>query len=178
MTVQSFETKVMKNLLIAITFFSMLLSGCKVSYSFRGGEIPGKTFSVGTLTNSASLVNPNLAIVMQDKLQEKFTNESNLKYTDGNGDANFSGRITSYKVSPVQGTGATTVALNRLTIAVEFLYTNPDDKTVPEEGKVIKVSSYDDFESTEDFSSIEDELMESISEKLVALVYNQVLVDW
>lgn len=162
-------------LIIAI---SVIALSCKVSYSFRGGEIPGKTFSIESFTNTASLVNPNLAIVMQDALQEKFTNESNLKYTDGVGDANFVGVIKDYKISPVQGTGTETVALNRLTISVNIIYTNTEDQSIEESGKTINISSYDDFESTEDFASIEDELMKTISKKLVDLVFNQVLVDW
>lgn len=165
----------MRNFLIILS--SILLFGCAglPSYSFRGGEIPGKTFSIESFTNTASLVNPNLAIVMQDAMQERFTNESNLKYTDGTGDAHFQGMITNYRISPVQGTGNETVALNRLTITVKVTYTNLVDG-----GQDFDKSftSFDDFESTVDFASVEDELMESISKKLVDLVYNQVLVDW
>ncbi|MFL2581688.1 MAG: LPS assembly lipoprotein LptE [Flavobacteriales bacterium] len=163
----------MKKLLIIA--LSCIALGCKVSYSFRGGEIPGQTFSIESFTNTATLVNPNLAIVMQDELQERFTNESNLKYTNGVGEAHFKGVITKYAITPLQGTGNEIVALNRLTISVKVTYTNSEndaqdfDKTF---------TSFDDFESTEDFSSIEDALMESISEKLVALVYNETLMEW
>lgn len=164
----------MKNYIFAI--FALILTGCAgVSYSFRGGEIPGETFSVGSFTNEANIVNPNLAIVMQDALQERLTNESNLKYSDGQGDAHFEGVITKYAISPVQGTGDQTVNLNRLTISVKITYTNSANGNADFDQTF---TSYDDFESDEDFSSVEDDLMQSISEKLVALVYNQVLVDW
>ncbi len=149
--------------------------GCKVSYSFRGGEIPGQTFSIESFTNTATLVNPNLAIVMQDELQERFTNESNLKYTDGFGEAHFKGVITKYAITPVQGTGTETVALNRLTISVKITYSNSKNDS-QDFDKIF--SSFDDFESTQDFSSIEDELMKTISEKLVALIYNETLMEW
>lgn len=165
----------MKHLLIIIS--AITLFGCAglPSYSFRGGEIPGKSFSIESFSNAATLVNPNLAIVMQDALQERFTNESNLKYTDESGDANFKGMITNYRISPVQGTGTETVALNRLTITVKITYTNIVDGAQDFDKAF---TSFDDFESTVDFASVEDELMESISKKLVDLVYNQVLVDW
>ena len=161
-----------KLLVIAISCIAL---GCKVSYSFRGGEIPGQTFSIESFTNTATLVNPNLAIVMQDELQERFTNESNLKYTNGVGEAHFKGEITKYAITPVQGTGNETVALNRLTISVKITYTNSEN----DEQDFDKIfTSFDDFESTQDFSSIEDELMETISEKLVALIYNETLMEW
>ena len=163
----------MKNLLLILV--TIVALGCKVSYSFRGGEIPGQTFSIESITNTASLVNPNLAIVLQDALQEKFTNESNLKYTNGIGDAQFTGVITRYTITPEQGTGSDIVALNRLTISIKITYTNSENGD-QDFNKTFE--SYDNFKATEDSSSIEDELMESISKKLVDLVYNETLMEW
>tara|TARA_B110000211_G_C14073201_1_gene550851 strand:- start:1297 stop:1803 length:507 start_codon:yes stop_codon:yes gene_type:complete len=167
--------KVFWSILIGFT-----LTACAVSYSFQGGTVSGETFAVKTfnLGNRLTLVNPNLPIVLQEALQQKFINESNLKFTDAKADVNFDGTIVKYTITPVQGTGDQTVNLNRLTISIEVLYTNEVDKTIPTEGKVISVSSYDDFASTDDFSTKEAELVESISEKLVSLVYNEVLVNW
>ena len=141
--------------------------------------IPGETFSIESFTNQASIVNPNLAIVFQDALQERFTNESNLKYTDREQEQNhvtFSlVQLIGMKLTPVQGTGTVTVALNRLTISVKVIYINTKDPSLDFEKEF---SSYDDFESSEDFASVEDDLMKIISEKLVALVYNETIVDW
>lgn len=158
----------------------LILTACAVSYSFQGGTVAGKTFAVKTfnLGNKLTLVNPNLPIVLQEALQQKFINESNLKFTDGKADVNFFGTIVKYTITPVQGTGEQTVNLNRLTISIEVLYTNEADETIPPEGKVISATSFDDFASTDDFISKESELVESISEKLVSLVYNEVLVNW
>lgn len=168
--------KIFWTILIAV-----IITGCAgVSYSFRGGNVPGESFSVNTfsLGNKLTLVNPSLPITLQEALQQKFINESNLKFTDRNADATFVGTIVKYTISPVQGTGDATVTLNRLTISLEILYTNTADESIPQEGKVITVTSYDDFASSDDFASKESELVESISEKLVSLVFNQVLVDW
>lgn len=161
---------------------SIILTACAglPTYSFRGGEIPGSTFTVKSfeLGNSLSLVNPDLPIILQDAIQQKFTNESNLKYSDGLADATFAGTINSYTITPVQGTGNETTNLNRLTISLAVVYQNDEDKALEGKPKTITVSSYDDFEASEDFATKEPELVESISEKLVSLVYNQVLVDW
>ena len=111
-------------------------------------------------------------------IHERFTNESNLKYTDREQEQNhvtFAGTINRYEISPVQGTGDVTVALNRLTISVKVIYINTKDPSLDFEKEF---SSYDDFESSEDFASVEDDLMKIISEKLVALVYNETIVDW
>lgn len=168
---------------IAITIFlGILLSACAgVSYSFRGGEIPGETFSVESfaLGPKLSLVNPDLPIVLQDALQQKFTNESNLKFTDMNADARFKGTISKYTITPVQGTGNEVVSLNRLTISLKINYMNSKDAKIDSvAGKTIEVTGFDDFESTADFATEEPKLVESISDKLVSLIFNQVLVDW
>lgn len=165
----------MKNTLIFLV--SLLLYNCAglPEYSFRGGNIPGETFSIESFANVASLINPNLAIVMQNKLQEKFTNESNLKYIVESGDANFKGVITKYSISPVQGTGDETASLSRLEIWVKVTYTNSLNNSQDFE-KTFK--SFEDFESTKDFSSEEDELMKIISEKLVVLIYGDTSTEW
>ena len=160
-----------------IIIASLLIYSCAgiPKYSFGEGEIPGQTFSIESFTNVASLINPNLAIVMQNSLQEKFANESNLKYTDGIGDAIFKGIITIYSITPVQGTGAETVALNRLKIGIKVTYTNSvnDSQNFDE-----TIEFFDDFESAKDFSSIEDDLMESISEKLIDEIYQRTMTEW
>ncbi|MBK21472.1 MAG: hypothetical protein CMP63_04025 [Flavobacteriales bacterium] len=161
-----------KLFIVAISFIAL---GCKVTYSFRGGEIPGQTFSIESFTNTATLVNPNLAIVIQDELQEKFSNESNLKYTDGIGDAHFTGAIINYSITPVQGTGAETVALNRLTIKIKVSYANSENNNQDFDQTF---EMYDDFESTDDFSAIEDKLMKSISEKLIDQIYQKTMTEW
>lgn len=164
----------MKNIAF-IVLTTVIITACKVSYSFRGGEIPGETFSVESFTNAASIVNPDLVIILQDELQQRFTNESNLKYSDTQGDAHFEGMITNYSITPVQGTGGELVALNRLTISFKVTYTN---RANSEQDFDKTFTNYEDFESIVDFSSVEQELIEKISQNLVDLVYNQVLVDW
>jgi len=165
----------MINHIVFLTYFILTSCAGIPKYSFRGGEIPGKTFSIESFTNTAALVNPNLAIVMQDELQEKFTNESNLTYTDGIGDAHFSGLITKYSITPVQGTGSETVALNRLTIGITIAYTNSENSN---QDFNEPIEMYDDFESTDDFSSIEDKLMKSISKKLISQIYQKTMTEW
>lgn len=165
----------MKNQLIIIAF--LLLYSCAgiPKYSFGSGQIPGQTFSIESFTNVASLINPNLAIVMQNNLQEKFANESNLKYTDGTGDASFKGIITKYSITPVEGTGAETVDLNRLKIGIKVTYTNSVNNS---QNFDENIEFFEDFESSEDFSSIEQELMESISEKLIDEIYQKTMTEW
>lgn len=166
----------MKKLLIPFIF--LLVTACTgVQYSFRGGAIPGQTFSIEPFLNEAAVVNPSLVNEIQDELRRKLSSESNLKFNDQRGDAHFSGKVINYNISPVQGTGDQTVSLSRLTITIEVGYENTVDHT-NDFSPPKRFSDYDDFEASDDFSSKEEELVQSITEKLVLQIYNSVLVDW
>lgn len=151
--------------------------GCRgIQYTFKGGTIPGETFSIENFENVAPLGNPNLGIWVQDLLRDRLLRETNLKYVPENGDANFTGVIAGYKITPVLGTGESATAdLNRLTITLKVTYSNGvNDKNDFEKS----FSDFDDFLSTEDISSKEEELVETIGNKLVNQIFNQVLIDW
>jgi hypothetical protein len=62
-----------------------------------------------------------------------------------------------------------------LTISIKVKYTN----SVDENNNFEKTfSDYADFESSQDFNSIENELVEEILKKLIDQIFNQVLNDW
>jgi hypothetical protein len=154
-----------------------LISSCDVfKYSMEGGEIPGETFSIENFENTAPLGNPAVSIWVQDLLRNRLLKETKLKYKPEDGDAHFTGTISSYSITPVVGTTAgATVDLNRLTISLKVSYTNGVD----EKNDFSKTfTDYYEYDSSEDISTKEQELIELIGEKLIAQVFNDVLVDW
>lgn len=170
----------MKKLIGYILLSSVLFLGqCTgVKYSFSGGDIPGKTFSFNNFPNNASIVNPDLSILLQESFRKKVTNESNLKFVDNtdSADAYFEGEIIGYSITPVQATGDQIASLSRLTIQLSVSYSNEVDSAMNFESK--RFSNYADFESSEDFNSIENELVEDILKQLVDQIFNEVLNDW
>lgn len=166
-----------KSIIVILAFTSLVLWQCAgvPKYSFSGGDIPGESFSINNFPNNAQIVNPNLSIELQESFRKKFTSESNLKFVEANGDAHFEGEITGYSISPVQATGDQIAALSRLTIRLHVKYSN---STNPANDFDKTFSDYADFESSEDFNSIEDELVEEILKKLIDQIFNQVLIDW
>lgn len=160
-------------LLIGILFNVLACTGAK--YTLKGGKIPGMTFSIENFENTAPLGNPNLSIVVQDLLRERLLRESGLKYVPSDGDAHFTGVIVNYAITPVLGTGAQTVNLNRLTITLKVTYANKVENKNDFERTF---SDFDDFDSSEDINAKEEELIKTIGTKLVNQIFNQVLVDW
>jgi len=160
-------------LLACIIYISYSCTGFQ--YTLKGGQIPGKTFSIENFENVAPLGSPAISIWVQDLLRNRLLKETSLKYKPEEGDANFTGTIVSYSISPVLGTGSTTVDLNRLTIGLKVSYSNG----VNDKNDFTKTfTNYDDFKSSEDISVKEEELIKSIGNKLVSEIFNEVLVDW
>ena len=157
-------------------FVTISLSACLgIGYTLKGGTIPGTTFSIENFENNALLGNPNLNIMVQDLLRDRLLKETNLKSVSVDGDANFTGTITNYTITPVVGTGEATVSLNRVTISLMVSYTNSIN------GKndfTQTFTDFDDFDSSLDIASEEEELIKTIGDKLVNQIFNQVLIDW
>ncbi|HKJ43875.1 MAG TPA: LptE family protein [Sunxiuqinia sp.] len=154
-----------------------LLEGCKVSYSFTGASISPnvKTFSVYYFPNRARLINPNLSQQMTEALQDKLLRQTSLDQVDENGDLEFEGQITNYETRPMAIKQGDESALTRLTITVKVKYTNNKNH---EDDWEKTFSAYEDFESTQTLSDVEDELVKTILDKLTEDIFNASIANW
>lgn len=160
---------------LACVVIAQLTSCVGAGYTFKGGIIPGKTFSMNAFPNNASIINPSLSFLTVDALRQKILSESSLKFTESDGDAHFEGTITGYAITPIQATGNRISAQSRLTISVQVVYTNlANDKINYNK----TFSDFDDFDNTVDFASVESQLVDKILKKLVDQIYNAAMEDW
>lgn len=166
--------KKIHTLLILVAAF--LLTGCGV-YSFTGASIPAeaKTVSVQYFPNNANLVQPMLSSVLTNTLRDYFMNQTSLAEVENNGDLAIEGEITDYVTAPTAITGDQTAALNRLTVTVNVRFFNKYDESKNFEQKF---SQYEDYSSTLDLNSVQDELMETIVGKLCEDIFNKAVVNW
>jgi hypothetical protein len=155
----------------------VLLSGCKMSYSFTGASIPPevKTINIKYFPNNASLVVPTLSQQITDALRDKFTSETSLDLVNSGGDLIMEGSITDYRTTPVAIQGDDQAALNRLTITIEVKYTNKFDDKMSFESKF---SRYSDYSSSQPLTSVQDALIEEIKSMLVDDVFNKAVINW
>lgn len=160
---------------IVVFGLSILVSCVGAGYTFKGGIIPGKTFSMNSFPNNASIINPSLSFLAVDALRQKVLSESSLKFVEVDGEAHFEGTITGYNISPIQATGNQISAQSRLTISVQVVYTNSINEKI-NYNKTF--SDFDDFDNTVDFASVESQLVDKILKKLVDQIYNAAMEDW
>lgn len=162
-----------------IVIFISLVStmfGCGV-YSFTGASIPPQatTYSVEYFPNNAPLVQPTLSQVFTDDLKDKFSNQTNLRLTNGVGDLHLEGSITGYSVQP-QAIGADDrAAQNRLTITIRVTFLN---EFQPENDFEQNFSRYYDYDSQRSLAEVENEAIEIIVEALVEDIFNRAVVNW
>ncbi|KOH45540.1 hypothetical protein NC99_16500 [Sunxiuqinia dokdonensis] len=154
-----------------------LFQSCKVSYSFTGASISPevKTFSVYYFPNRARLINPNLSQQMTEALQDKLLRQTSLNQQEEGGDLEFEGQITGYDTRPMNISEGDLAAQTRLTVSVKVKYTN---NTNPDEDWEKTFSAYEDFDSNQILSSVEDELVVLILEKLTDDIFNASIANW
>lgn len=153
------------------------LGSCKINYSFTGASISPdtKTVSVQFFKNHAQLVQPTLCQSLTEALKDRFVSETSLTLVEKLGDLDFEGEITNYVVTPVAIQGNETAALNRLTVSIRVIFVNFKDEKQSFEANF---SRYEDFESSQNISSVEEELINTINAQLVEDVFNKALVNW
>ncbi len=151
---------------------SVLLS-CKVSLS--GGNFrESKTISVSFFPNNSSLVQPTLSQAFTEDLRSFFQTQTPLTLTQRNGDLQFEGAITDYRINPV-AIDNQTASSNRLTISVSVKFTNIKDPTKDFESTF---SRFADFPSSENLGSIESDLIKQINQQLAQDIFNKAFINW
>jgi len=161
-------------------FFFLLLIvinyGCSL-YSFSGSSIPksAQTVFIEDIQNKTSLSNPELAQLMTESLNNYILTETKLKTTTENSDLVFSGEITKYTISPISINAQDNASQNRLLIEVEIVYENINDSLTNFNKKF---SNYIDFNSTDDFINIENELNKLVVDKLVEDIFYSSFSNW
>ena len=164
---------------LAILAFTglVLLSSCKVKYSFSGASIPAaaKTISIQYFQNRASLVQPSLSQTLTESLIDRCKSQTGLQLVNGPGDVNFEGEITDYKTATLTISGDARAAVNRFTISVRVRYTNILE---PESSYEQVFSRHEDYDSNLDLSQVEQSLSTKIVELLVEDIFNRAFVNW
>jgi len=160
-------------LISAVFFYSCRNFG----YSFKGSTLNPAitTFTVETFKNEANIVVPSLSNTLTEKLKDKAIKELNLKHNDKDGQIVFRGIITEYKTGPASVTSNEIAASTRLTISVRVIYENTLN---PEQNYEATFSAYSDFDSKFDLSSIENQLIDQISDILIQDIFNRAVNNW
>jgi hypothetical protein len=154
------------------------MTACKISYSFSGVNISPEvlTYSVDYFPNRAALVQAQLSQLFTDAMLDKIQGNTSLDLSSGGGgDVHFSGEITGYVTRPTAITSDEVAARNRLTITVRVKYVNLVE---PELDFDTSFSRYEDYDSSQNLTDVEDALITVIVENLVEDIFNKAFISW
>ena len=150
---------------------------CTSSYSFTGASISPEvqTVSVSYFNNVATLTPPTQSQKFTEALRDIFLSQTNLTLVENNGDLHFEGQIVDYRTDPVAIQSNDQAALTRLSVSVKVKFTN---EVEPERNFEQVFSRYEDYETSQNLSLVEDELLRSINEQLVQDIFNRSVTNW
>ena len=164
-------------LLICLVALLPFLSGCKVSYSFSGTSIQSdvKTICIEPVVNKATKVNPSLANMLTEELNDKYRKLTRLEQVVEDGDLNLLVTIESYDVRATAVTADEVAAMNRLTVTCKVVFTN----TLHEEDNLEQsFAGYEDYDSNNSLDMVENQLCETIVKKIVDDIFNATVAQW
>lgn len=155
---------------------SVVLTSCGI-YSFRDAIIPEnvKTVKIGFIENKARYINPQLAPLLMDKLQQKILGQTKLTRTNSD-DAHYQiyATITNYDPSQTVGVSAQQASTNRLTVTVHVLL----KKTLDNKEQEFDVSRNFDFSANLSLNQAESQLMDDILRNITDDIFNQIFSNW
>ncbi len=168
--------KKIKNFLL-FTFVLVSAAACTVSYSLSSATITPdiKTFCVYDFPNRAGNVNPTLSDDLVYELKMKFNRQTNLKSVDKNGDLEFEGSIIGFDIKPMAIQSQDIAAQSRLTIKIKVKFTNNKNH---ENDFETEFSSYADFETSQNLSDVEDDLIDVILDEMIEDIFNKSVANW
>jgi hypothetical protein len=134
-----------------------------------------ETVSIGFFQANAALTPPRASQLFTEKLKDVFLTQTNLTLVKSSGDLEFEGAITDYRTSPVAIQGNETAALTRVTMTVSVRFVNNYDE---EQNFETTFSRFEDFETSKDLSSVEEEILTSINDQLTQDIFNKSVTNW
>jgi hypothetical protein len=162
--------------IIVAFLLTAILAGCRMNVSFTGGDVgDARTMSVELFQPRAPLATPQSAQVFTETLRDLLLAQSPLKLSREDGDVQYSGAIVGYDVQPVSIQASETAALNRLTITASVTYVNTLE---PKKNSEFTVARFADYDSTQDLSAVEEQLVTIITRQLAQDIFDRTIGSW
>ena len=165
------------NIVVILVVSSVFQSCFTIKYSTTGASLDPslKTVSVQYFDNRAPIVQPGLSQKFTDDLKNYVESNTNLRLVNGVGDVNFEGTITGYDIKPTAIVSGDKAAQNRFTITVKVKFTN---SAQPELDYDESFSMYRDYNSTDNFETVKENLTNEILSDIIDQVFNKAFVNW
>ena len=155
----------------------LLLVSCTISYGFQGGSVNydlTKTIHISEFPNRTPFYSP-MASMFNLALKKRFVEQTRLKEVPVNADIEMEGEITDFNVSNTAVKQDAYASQTRLTITIRVKYVNNK-----ETGKDVdqSFSAHQEFSSEKSIDEVQDQLVKTIIDEIVDMIYNATIANW
>jgi len=164
--------------LLACLLSAVCFTACTISYALNGASIDYSTthtISFEYIPIKAPLVYAPLAVTFNDKLQQKYVQQTRLSQVQSDGDLQISGAITGYSLSNQAVNKDAYASVTRLTMKVKIKFVNKNNKS---ENFEKEFSQYYDFDATKLLTDVQDDACEELSDKIIEEIFNATVANW
>jgi hypothetical protein len=162
-----------------LTFVFLMLTGCKVAYSFNGGAIDYskyKSISISDFPNNAELVNPTLSQTFTEALRDKYSRQTKLDVLKQGGDMHLEGEIVGYQLEAMAISADSYAAETKLTLTINVRFT--DSKNPENDVNDTHYTASQLFDSNKMLRDVEPELVDLLVKEIVDKIYNDTVAKW
>jgi len=168
----------LRSFALNIIICCFLISCSLPKYSFKPAgkgnqkKIPAETLQIDFFENSSALASSSVTASFTESLRDLMQAQTSLSLVSENGEVVFSGNIKEYTISPVNIQAETeSAAQNRLTMVVTVNEYFPLRDSLPMNNH--RFSAFIDYNSSDDFNSIEESLIESLNYQLTQDIFDK-----
>lgn len=165
--------------IISIIALILIVVSCKISYSPNGASIDYskiKTIEITNFPNQAARVYPLLTQVFNEELKDYFTRNTKLQIVSNQrADLELEGEIVGYELMPMSTQADGYASQTRLTMTVRIRFHN---NVNPNEDKEESISAYRDFDSSNMFDAVQDELISELTKEIIDQIFNTTMANW
>lgn len=158
-------------LLVAVT-------GCTFQgYSFTSSKINYdliKTIQIDNIANRAPYGWAPMGAMFNNKLQDRFANQTRLKLVKRNGDLHIAGEITAYDQynKSISADGFSSQVQLKLTVNIRF------NSSKLNQNWERQFSATTQYQSTQQLSAVQESLVTEMIEDLTDQIFNATVADW
>lgn len=171
-------SKILSRAVALSLLFLPLVSGCSISYKFNGGSIDYtrlKSIVIADVNNRAPIVYPPFAVNFTEGLKDFYTRRTRLDLVPRGGDLELECTITGYELTPMAVKEDNFAERTLFVVTVGVRYVNHDNS---KESFERSFRAQRDFDRSTPFSSVQDALLEEITEDLIKQIYNATIENW
>lgn len=166
-------------LALLVGYMALQLSSCAFKgYSFNGASIDyskTKTITIADFPIRSSYVWGPMAPIFNNALKDEFANHTKLIQVRRNGDLKIEGEITQYsqRNKSVSSEGYSAQTELSMTVAVRFTNNTNHQEDFERQFTATQV-----YETTQNLSSVQEELVTQMCKDLVDQIFNATVANW